>query len=85
LSSARRRQTARGALCLVASATVSQPIWLDDDPAHWRVRAEEARTLADEMSDEVSREMMLQIAEGCERLAKHAEERAKKKREDEGT
>jgi hypothetical protein len=56
-----------------------------DDPAHWRVRAEEARTLADEMSDEISRKMMLQIAEGYERLAKRAEERAKKKREDEGT
>jgi hypothetical protein len=49
-----------------------------DDPAHWRVRAEEAQTLADEMSDKVSRAMMLQIAEGYERLAKHAEERAKK-------
>ena len=50
-----------------------------DDPAHWRGRAEEARPLADEMSDEVSRQMMLQIAEGYERLAKHAEERANKR------
>jgi hypothetical protein len=50
-----------------------------DDPSHWRARAEEARTLADEMHDEASRRMMLEIAEGYERLAKHAEERAKKR------
>ena len=50
-----------------------------DDPAHWRGRAEGARTLADEMSDEISRAMMLEIAEGYERLAKHAEERARKR------
>jgi hypothetical protein len=31
------------------------------------------------MSDETSRQMTLQIAEGFERLAKHAEERAKKR------
>jgi len=51
-----------------------------DDPAHWRGRAEEARTVADEMKDEISRQMMLDIAETYERLAKHAEERAKKRR-----
>jgi hypothetical protein len=50
-----------------------------DDPNHWRARAEEARTLADEMSDETSRHVMLQIADGYERLAEHAEERAKKR------
>src|SRR5262249_34838052 len=50
-----------------------------DDPAHWRGRAEEAQTLAKEMKDEVSRQMMLEIAEGYERLAKHVEERASKK------
>ena len=50
-----------------------------DDPAHWRERAREARTLADEMKDEVSRQMMLEIAAGYQRLAKHAEERAKKR------
>ena len=50
-----------------------------DDPNHWRGRAEEARTLAEEMKDEISRQMMLDIANGYERLAKHAEERAKKR------
>ena len=31
------------------------------------------------MKDETSRQIMLEIAEGYERLAKHAEERAKKR------
>ena len=33
-----------------------------DDPAHWRARAEEARTLADQMQDDKSKETMLRIA-----------------------
>ena len=48
-----------------------------DDSAHWRNRAEEARTLAEDMSDETSRQMMLRIAEDYLRLALHAEQRAK--------
>jgi FRG domain-containing protein len=44
-----------------------------DDPTPWHARAQEARTLADEMKDETSRQMMLQMAEGYERLAKHVE------------
>jgi hypothetical protein len=44
-----------------------------DDPAHWRGRAQEERTRVNEMGDETSRQMVLQIAEGYERLAKHVE------------
>ena len=33
-----------------------------NDPEHWRNRAAEARTLADQMNDEPSKEMMLRIA-----------------------
>jgi len=48
-----------------------------EDPAHWRARAEEARTLADQMKhDEKSRQTMLRIVADYERMAKHAEERA---------
>jgi hypothetical protein len=46
-----------------------------DDPEHWRGRAEEARTIADQINDPVSRNMMFQIAEEYEKLAKRAETR----------
>jgi hypothetical protein len=44
---------------------------------HWRDRAEEARTLAEEMRDEFSRQQMMAIADGYDRLAKRAEQRTK--------
>src|SRR5262249_24736083 len=47
-----------------------------DDPAHWRDRAEGARSHAEQMGDETSRETMLRIADDYERLARHAERRA---------
>ena len=43
------------------------------DPAHWRFRAEEARTVADEMTHEESRTIMRRIAMDYDRLAKLAE------------
>ena len=48
-------------------------IW--NDPKTWRQRAEEARALADVMSDSGARENMLKIAESYEEMAKKAEER----------
>ncbi len=51
-----------------------------DDPAHWRKRAKEARTLADQMNDAQSKQTMMRIAEDYERLARRAEERARGKR-----
>jgi len=47
-----------------------------DDPEHWRERAEEARTLADQLSDPESKRTMLRIAKDYERMAEHAEVRA---------
>jgi hypothetical protein len=44
------------------------------DPAHWRTRAEEARILANEVSDSESKNEMLRMAEDYERLAKWIED-----------
>ena len=43
------------------------------DPAHWRFRAEETRTVADQMTHEESRAIMRRIALDYDRLAKLAE------------
>jgi hypothetical protein len=47
-----------------------------NDPEHWRTRAEETRTLADQMYDEGSKQMMLRIAADYDRLAERAALRA---------
>ena len=44
------------------------------DPAQWRFRAEEARTVADQLAHEESRTIMRRIAMDYDRLAKLAEE-----------
>jgi hypothetical protein len=43
-----------------------------NDPEHWRQRAKEARGLAEQMSDETSRKMMLKIADDYDKLAARA-------------
>ena len=44
------------------------------DPTHWRFRAEEARTVADQMTHEGARTIIRRIAMDYDRLAKLAEE-----------
>jgi hypothetical protein len=44
------------------------------DPNHWRLRAEETRTVADQMTHEEARTIMRRIALDYDRLAKLAEE-----------
>jgi len=46
------------------------PASLINDPQHWRKRADEARHVADDMKDEISKQMTLQIADDYEHLAK---------------
>jgi hypothetical protein len=53
------------------------PATLIEDPEHWRQRADEARSLANDMKDEISKQMMLQVADDYEHRAKRAQQRAK--------
>jgi hypothetical protein len=48
---------------------------LSHDPAHWHDRAEDARRVAAEIFDPISRRKMLEIAESYESLARRAAER----------
>ena len=48
----------------------SKFVW---DPQHWRFRAEEARTVADQMTHEEARTIMRRIANDYDRLAKVTE------------
>src|SRR5262245_53410597 len=45
---------------------------------HWRARAEEARSMAEQLSDPESKRTMLRIADDYERLAEHADLRARR-------
>ena len=47
-----------------------------NDPKHWRYRAEEARAMAESMTDPEAKQLMLNVAADYERLAKRAEDRA---------
>src|SRR6202035_624014 len=48
---------------------------LDDEPAHWRGRAEEARQKASKMSNPESKRMIVEIAANYDRLAELARSR----------
>jgi hypothetical protein len=50
-----------------------------NDSQHWRERAKEARTAADQMIDRDSKRKMFRMAEDYEELAKRAERRLRNK------
>jgi hypothetical protein len=49
-----------------------------NDPEHWRNRAERARSLANPMSDEAFKQMMLRTAADYDRLAERVALRVQK-------
>ena len=57
-------------------AGTPDPSHIINNASHWRMRAEEIRTLADECLDPTPKAMMLRIAADYDRLAKHADDRA---------
>ena len=63
--------------CAARNCGVAMPRVIDN-PEHWRVRAKESRTLAEQMNDAEVRRIMLGIADSCEFLAERAVERAKR-------
>lgn len=52
---------------------------LKDDAGHWRQRAQESRSIADQLDDPVAKKTMLEIAEAYEQLAVLAERRSQTK------
>jgi hypothetical protein len=46
-----------------------------NDPAHWRRRAQETRSIADRLDDPIAKQMMLEITQHYEQLAAIAETR----------
>jgi hypothetical protein len=53
-------------------------------PEYWYSRAEEARMIAESMSDDVARDLMLSVADTYKRLAEHAEMRSSQESKEEG-
>jgi hypothetical protein len=47
-----------------------------NDPKYWRYRAEEARAMAEGLTNPEAKHLMLKVAADYERLAKRAEERS---------
>jgi hypothetical protein len=46
------------------------------NPAYWRDRAEEVRTIAEQLTDDGAKAAMMRVAVDCDRLAEHAARQA---------
>ena len=72
-----RRVEARNGAPRMIKPPSNHPI---NDPEHWRGRAEEARTLADQMGDQGAKQTMLRIAEDYDTLAERAVKRLRQRK-----
>ena len=55
--------------------TMAQAHYINN-PHHWRARAQEMRVLAEDLTDDHSRQTMLQLAKDYDHLAERAEKRS---------
>ena len=65
--------------CRLASRSMGRSEHILDNPQHWLDRAEEIRAIAADMNDPDTKRLMLGIADGYDKLAERARERASKK------
>ena len=56
-----------------------------NNPAHWHLRAEEAKLLANQLEDPEAKAATLKIAQEYERLAVRAAERMRKQEQESGS
>jgi hypothetical protein len=66
----------RGRRRAVKRESILDPCDAFKSATHWRMRAEEMRTLAEEAHDSTVSAMMVRIAADYDRLAKHADDSA---------
>jgi hypothetical protein len=55
------------------------PHAISSDPQHWRARADEARAMAEKITDPQAKAAMLEIARNYEHIAERAERRQRDK------
>jgi heptaprenylglyceryl phosphate synthase len=53
---------------------------VSDDPDYWRARAEEARSIAEQMADAHTKAIMIGIAQSYDKIVKWVEERIRNPR-----